>query len=180
MTDKEITIDALGCNNCPDKKRCDEQRERKDNIINSMLNDIKDTAIAYHCDLKDKIKVLKQNLPINTRYDVVLEKQLLRKTQECEIWKNQVLILDGEDVTVQLTQEQFEEYNQLKSENDKLRKERNRFKKQYRKNRRDRKKLEQALEWIRYIARTIMDDDVEESPYYWDARQILQTIDEVE
>lgn len=34
-----------------------------------------------------------------------LFKQLARKTQECEIWKNQVLTLDGEDVTVQITQE---------------------------------------------------------------------------
>lgn len=81
---KPIMIDELGCNNCPDKKRCDEQREHKDNIINSMLDDIKDTAIVYNCDLKDKIKNLKQNLPIITRCDVVLEKQLLRKTQECE------------------------------------------------------------------------------------------------
>lgn len=47
-----------------------------------------------------------------------LFKQLALKTQECEIWKNQVLILDGEDVTVQLTQEQFEEYNNFKAENE--------------------------------------------------------------
>lgn len=43
-------------------------------------------------------------------------KQLARKKQECEIWKNQVLILDEEDVTVQVTQEQFEEYQKLKQE----------------------------------------------------------------
>lgn len=50
-------------------------------------------------------------------------KQLTRKTQECEIWKNQVLILDGEDVTVQITQEQFKEYNNLKAEHEELKKE---------------------------------------------------------
>lgn len=38
------------------------------------------------------------------------------KTQECEIWKNQVLILDEEDVTVQVTQEQFEEYQKLRQQ----------------------------------------------------------------
>ena len=43
-------------------------------------------------------------------------KQLARKTQECDIWKNQVLILDEEDVTVEVTQEQFEEYQKLKQQ----------------------------------------------------------------
>lgn len=43
-------------------------------------------------------------------------KQQARKTQECEIWKNQVLILDEEDVTVEVTQEQFEEYQKLRQQ----------------------------------------------------------------
>lgn len=47
-------------------------------------------------------------------------KQLARKTQECEIWKNQVLILDEASITVQVTQEQFEEYQQLRQECEKL------------------------------------------------------------
>ena len=47
-------------------------------------------------------------------------KQLARKTQECDIWKNQVLVLDEESVTVQVTQEQFEEYQKLKQECEKL------------------------------------------------------------
>lgn len=41
------------------------------------------------------------------------EKEKLKK--ECEIWKNQVLTLDDEDITVQITQRQFEEYNKLKT-----------------------------------------------------------------
>lgn len=50
-----------------------------------------------------------------THYNLLLE-DYARKAQECEIWKNQVLILDEESVTVQVTQEQFEEYQQLKQE----------------------------------------------------------------
>lgn len=40
--------------------------------------------------------------------------------KECEIWKNQVLTLDDEAITVQITQQQFEDYNQLKAENEEL------------------------------------------------------------
>ena len=49
-------------------------------------------------------------------------KQLARKTQECEIWKNQVLVLDDENIIVQITQEQFEEYQRLKQECEELQK----------------------------------------------------------
>ena len=43
-----------------------------------------------------------------------LYKQLAHKERECEIWKNQVLTIDDEAVTVEITQQQFEEYNKLK------------------------------------------------------------------
>ena len=53
-----------------------------------------------------------------------------RKEQECErlekqndILLGQLVINDGEDVTVQISQSQFEEYNQLKAENDELKEE---------------------------------------------------------
>lgn len=49
--------------------------------------------------------------------------ELFYKTQECEIWKNQVLILNDADVTVQVTQEQFEEYQQLKQVCEELKEE---------------------------------------------------------
>lgn len=42
--------------------------------------------------------------------------------KECEIWKNQVLTIDDEAITVQITQQQFEEYNKLKAENEELKK----------------------------------------------------------
>ena len=41
------------------------------------------------------------------------EKEKLKK--ECEIWKNQVLTIDDEAITVQITQQQFEEYDKLKA-----------------------------------------------------------------
>lgn len=54
---------------------------------------------AHICDLK----VIRE-----------LEQQLQAKKQECEHWKNHCLCLDGEDVTVQISQEQFEEYQKYK------------------------------------------------------------------
>lgn len=45
---------------------------------------------------------------------------LKAKEQECEHWKNQCLCLDNEYVTVQITQEQFEEYHQYKQALDEI------------------------------------------------------------
>lgn len=78
----------------------------------------KNLCNAYTCHCKDKP---------NCNF-----KQLARKTQECEIWKNQVLILDEEDVTVEVTQEQFEEYKQLKQECEELKSELHLYKTWYR------------------------------------------------
>ena len=54
-------------------------------------------------------------------------KQLARKTQECEVWKNQVLVLDDENITAQITQEQFEEYQRLKRECEELKEDLKRY-----------------------------------------------------
>lgn len=48
--------------------------------------------------------------------NIKLTDNLQAKKQECKHWKNQCLCLDGEDVTVQITQEQFEEYRKLKKQ----------------------------------------------------------------
>lgn len=45
-------------------------------------------------------------------------KQLKRKERECEELKEQLTILNGEAVVVEITVEQFEEYKKLKAEND--------------------------------------------------------------
>lgn len=79
----------------------------------------------YHpnnkCGLKAWCMLNARKCNVNADYcQLKLRKQLARKTQECEIWKNQVLILDEEDVTVQVTQEQFEEYQKLKQECEQL------------------------------------------------------------
>ena len=59
-----------------------------------------------------------------------MEEKLKAKEQECErlekqndILLGQLVINDGEDVTVQISQSQFEEYNQLKAENEELKEE---------------------------------------------------------
>jgi chromosome segregation ATPase len=61
-------------------------------------------------------------------------KQLKRLEQEnkelkrkIEILLGQLVINDGEDVTVQISQSQFDEYNELKQENEKLLDARNHF-----------------------------------------------------
>lgn len=89
MTDKEVIIDELSCKNCPEneKKRCKEQKERKNNIIDIHLQNIKDVAQSYGCNLLKEIENLRQALPNITRCDVVLEKQLRRKEQECKNWQ---------------------------------------------------------------------------------------------
>ena len=51
-----------------------------------------------------------------------LYKKYLRKEQECEELKEQLTILDDEDVVVEITVKQFEEYKKLKAENDELKK----------------------------------------------------------
>ena len=51
--------------------------------------------------------MLKQIIKVKTRENKKLKSEL-------EIWKNQVLTIDGESVTVQVTEEQFNEYQRLK------------------------------------------------------------------
>ncbi len=46
------------------------------------------------------------------------ENEELKKQKE--ILLNQLIVYDGEDVTIQISQGQFEEYNKLKAENEKL------------------------------------------------------------
>lgn len=50
------------------------------------------------------------------------KQQLKNKEQECEELKEQLTILNDEDVVVEITVEQFEEYKKLKAENEDLEK----------------------------------------------------------
>lgn len=84
---KTIINSDLICDNCPDKKRCKEQQEKKNNIIKNILNDIVDKAKICGCDIKEEAEILFQQFPDVTRCDVVLEKQLKRKEQECRKYK---------------------------------------------------------------------------------------------
>ena len=71
---------------------------------------------------KDKqiIERLKTDLDFERTKRKTLQAELQAKEQECEELKKQLTILDDEDVTVQISQKQFEEYNQLKAENERL------------------------------------------------------------
>lgn len=49
-----------------------------------------------------------------------LKEQLKAKEQECEELKEQLTVLDDEDVVVEITVKQFEEYKKLKAKNEDL------------------------------------------------------------
>ena len=78
-----IVIDGLSCDNCPEFKRCQEQRTKKEYAINQVLQGIP----SEYANIIDR---LKQIIPSITRCDYVLEKQLKRKEQECERLKNEL------------------------------------------------------------------------------------------
>lgn len=77
MTDKQIIVDGLSCDNCPESKRCQEQQTKKEYAINKVLQDMP----SEYANVIDR---LKQIIPSITRCDYVLEKQLKCKEQENE------------------------------------------------------------------------------------------------
>lgn len=71
---------------------------------------------------KLKAEMIQSNHLYSDRIDAL--KELIEDLKkERDFLLNQLVVLDGEDVTVQITQEQFEEYQQLKAENEKLKEE---------------------------------------------------------
>lgn len=77
MTDKQVIIDGLFCDNCPEAQRCQEQRAKKEYAINQVLQDVPS-------EYANVINRLRQIIPSITRCDYVLEKQLKHKEQECK------------------------------------------------------------------------------------------------
>ena len=75
MINKQVIIDGLFCDNCPEAQRCQEQRTKKEYAINQVLQNIP----SEYANVIDR---LKQIIPSITRCDYVLEKQLKRKEQE--------------------------------------------------------------------------------------------------
>lgn len=143
MTDKEqIIIDGVDVSechfavlpkdSCPAKSRpyaketsCIACKEH-----NTILNYCKNNPNCYFKQLAHKTQIIDEVEEVIKPYQeqieldalslpIAIESILERKTQECDIWKNQVLVLDEESVTVQVTQEQFEEYQKLKQECEK-------------------------------------------------------------
>lgn len=103
MTDKEIIIDGIKYFKQSDiNKGLDEEH---------YVTEFHLLATHYNLLLEDYARKYNR-----------LKEQLKRKEQECEHWKNQCLCLDGEDVTVQISQEQFEEYQNYKQALDEIEK----------------------------------------------------------
>lgn len=102
MTDKQIIIDGVDVSVCEFLTKTGHCKAQM-SIMGIDTNKCKCFPNCYYKQLKRK------------------EQECEGLKKECETWKNQVLILDGEDITVQITQQQFEDYNQLKKENDTLR-----------------------------------------------------------
>ena len=88
MTNNEVIIDGLSCYNCPEKERCEIQKRQKNEVIDLIIDRIHKITNYDSC-ITPHIKKLKSVIPTVTRCDVVLEKQLQRKTQECEKMKEE-------------------------------------------------------------------------------------------
>lgn len=165
MTDKQIIIDDVDVSKC-------------ENLMQGI--------VPFGC-MEDRKTCSCMNNP-NCLY-----KQFKRKEQECEELKEKYKWYDHYKEQAlynkNLCNEKSEQLDQLKAENEGLKKERNKLKKQYRKNRLDRKQAEQKLGKIQGIAKDFhyaiipfhrginhkMSDRID---YY--LNQILQIINEVE
>ena len=68
MTESTIINGDLSCDNCPDKIRCKEQQEKKNNIIKNILNDIVDKNLKYthfptlYINENNRIKIILKTL----------------------------------------------------------------------------------------------------------------------
>jgi len=90
MTDKQIIIDGCDVSGCEFLRNC-------------IIPD------NYGCKIDDSLCC-----DVGNCY----YKQLKRKEQECEELKEQLIILDDEDVVVEITVKQFEEYKKLKADRE--------------------------------------------------------------
>ena len=126
MEHKPIYLDGVDVNRCIDFNKRD-----KVSCYHILYDKCNENPNCYFKQLARKTQVIDEIEEVIKPYQEQIELDALslpsaiesileRKTQECDIWKNQVLVLDEESVTVQVTQEQFEEYQKLKQECEKL------------------------------------------------------------
>lgn len=129
MTDKEeIIIDGIDVSGCEHHRKCilpDNIGCKIDDFLCCDKPNCNYKQLAHKTQIIDEveevIKPYQEQIELDAlSLPIAIESILERKTQECDIWKNQVLVLDEESVTVQVTQEQFEEYQKLKQECEKL------------------------------------------------------------
>ena len=128
MTDKQIIIDGVDIKDC-------KRRIGKDNFCRYYKRPCSENN--YNCIWKKYLRkeqecqqamdnYVQLDLQRVKEYNELVdlykakEQECEKLKKECEIWKSQVLTLDDEMITVQITQQQFEEYNQLKVENEEL------------------------------------------------------------
>lgn len=157
------------------EQECEELKER----LNSRCFDAKSNnnrCISYNRIAEDYERDLQQLDQLNAE-KAKLEAQIEADTQYHvkEEYNLRNIIRNKEKRNAEL----YKENNQLKAENEMWQKELDKTHLLMLQRQDELIKAEQKLERIREIAMTIMDDDVEENSCYWDARQILQIIDEV-
>ena len=92
MADKQVMIDGLFCDNCPEAQRCQEQQTKKEYAINQVLQDVP----SEYANVIDR---LKQIIPSITRCDYVLEKQLKQLKQTLAEIKEIAYELTNEEYT---------------------------------------------------------------------------------
>ena len=109
MTDKQIIVNDLSCDNCPEAQRCQEQRAKKEYAINQVLQDIPS-------EYANVITRLRQIIPSITRCDYVLEKQLKRKEQECEELKEQFKLAEPLYQSCNIKDRKIKKYEQTLAE----------------------------------------------------------------
>ena len=107
MTDKQIMIDGV------DVSGCGWYTQGATRMICADWHISNDCSKNPNCYYK-QLKRAEQTVEECHKYQVQLEDKLEAKEQECEKLKKQLTILDDEDVVVEITVKQFEEYKKLK------------------------------------------------------------------
>ena len=137
MTDKQMKdeIDISKCEFCEDSEYC---------YIYSGTADFKWMCRENEdCQIKNLLLQLKRK-----------EQECEELKKECEIWKNQVLTLNDEMITVQITLRQFEQYDNLKN------------------------CLAEIKDIAENVIKNVSDICIETTPMYCIHKQILQKINE--
>ena len=103
---------CVGEEECEKAKLFQEIKELK--ADNKHLNDLLDNALNEKEQLTNDYEMLDASVEIQSMKIKQLQEENERLKKENEILLGQLVINDGEDVTVQISKSQFDEYNQFK------------------------------------------------------------------